>query len=211
MVKVKLCGITNDKDAVWAAGLGVDFMGFNFYKDSPRVISDANAKKIIGKLPPFIGTVGVFVNEDIKEIKRIVRKTGIRIVQLHGDESVEYLQELKNNVPGIEIIKAFRMSGEEVLSRIPAYDVNYYLLDACVEGTAGGTGEVFNWELAVKAKEFGKPVILAGGITPENVGEAIKKVKPFCVDTASGVERLPRRKDYNKVHDLLERVREASI
>ena len=209
MVKVKLCGITNDKDAGWAAGLGVDFMGFNFFKDSPRAISDANAKIIIAKLPPFISTVGVFVDEDIKEIKRIVKKTGIKIVQLHGSESVAYVAELKNSIPGIEIIKAFRMKGEETLSEIPAYDVNYYLLDAYVEGVPGGTGAVFNWELAARAKDFGKPVILAGGITPRNVAAAIEKVKPFCVDAASGVERLPRRKDYDLVHELLERVREA--
>jgi len=210
MTKVKICGITNEKDAVWASGLGVDYLGFNFYKNSPRVVSPKNAAGIIEKLPPFIGTVGVFVNEEVKAVKSIVKKTKIKILQLHGDESVEYCGELKSMFPEIEIIKAFRIENEESLLRIPAYNnVNYYLLDAYVPGIEGGTGEVFNWELAVKAKEFGKQIFLAGGLNPGNVMEAIEKVTPYCVDTASGVERLNRRKDYDKVHDFLEKVREA--
>ena len=114
-------------------------------------------------------------------------------------------------IAGIEIIKAFRIESEETLKRIPAYDVNYYLLDAYVEGVPGGTGEAFNWDLAVKAKEYGKPVFLAGGLTPDNVKEAIEKVKPYCVDAASGIERLPRRKDYNKLHDFINKAREVRI
>ena len=211
MVKVKVCGITNDKDALWASGLGVDYMGFIFYKDSPRVITPKHALEIIKNLPPFICAVGVFVNEELKVIKSIVKKTGIKIVQLHGDESVEYCNELKSMIPGIKIMKAFRIENEETLKNIPAYDVNYYLLDAYVEGVPGGTGEAFNWDLAVKAKECGKPVFLAGGLTPDNVKEAIEKVKPYCVDAASGIERLPRRKDYNKMHDFINKAREVRI
>ncbi len=210
MVKVKICGITNKKDAVWASGLGVDYLGFNFYKNSPRAVSPKNAREIIAQLPPFIGTVGVFVNEEMKVIKSIVKKTGIKVLQLHGDETVEYCGELKTMFDGIEIIKAFRIENEESLQKIPAYDVNYYLLDTYVPGVEGGTGEVFNWDLAVKAKEFGKPVFLAGGLNPGNVKEAAGKVTPYCVDTASGVERLPRRKDYDRMHDFIEGVRNAA-
>lgn len=199
-IKVKICGITNYEDALLAANLGADYVGFNFYKDSPRKISIKLAKEIISKLPHFVTPAGIFVNEDLDVVLKTVKKCGIKLIQLHGNENPDYCAEIfaKSAIP---IIKSFRVSDEKSLEPISSYinTVNYFLLDAYVAGVEGGTGEVFNWDLAVKVKELNKPIFLAGGLTYENVTTAIEKVLPFCVDVASGVERLPRRKDFEKM------------
>ncbi len=207
MVKIKICGITNEKDALWAVNLGADYIGFNFYKDSPRKISPKLAGQIIGRLPPFAQPVGLFVNAEMKIVKRIAEKCRLNVVQLHGEETPEYCRELQTQSARLKIIKAFRMRGEENLGDIERYNVDYYLLDSYVPGVEGGTGEVFNWDLAVEAKQFNKPVFLAGGLTPDNVIPAIEKVNPYGVDVASGVERTPRRKDYNLMREFINRIR----
>jgi len=207
MVRIKICGITNEKDALWAVNLGVDYIGFNFYKDSPRKISPKLAAQIIGKLPSFTQPVGVFVNEEMKVVKRIAEKCRLNLVQLHGKETPEYCRELQTQSPRLKMIKAFRMRGKENLDGIENYGVDYYLLDSYVPGIEGGTGEIFNWDLAVEAKQFGKPVFLAGGLSPDNVTQAIEKVDPYGVDVASGVERTPRRKDYNLMREFISRIR----
>jgi len=208
MTKIKICGVTNEKDAMWAASFGVDYIGFNFYKKSPRKVSCEMALKIVSLLPLFIRTVGIFVDDEIKVIKRTVSKCGIKTVQLHGGESADYCRSLKESLPGTEVIKAFRIKDETSLDTIPQYAAaDYYLLDTYVPGIEGGTGEVFNWDMAVKAGDFGKPIFLAGGIKPSNVIEAIEKVKPFCIDVASGIEKTPRRKDFNMMHELVNKVR----
>jgi phosphoribosylanthranilate isomerase len=208
MVKVKICGITNYDDALLVANLGSDFIGFNFYKDSPRKISVKLAKEIISKMPPFVSTVGVFVDEMQEEVVKTAKKAGLKYIQLHGNETPEYCKTV-SAAASLPIIKAFRIADEKSLESIPPYadSVNYFLLDAYVPGEPGGTGEVFNWELALKAKEMGKPVFLAGGLTPENVTDAILKVMPFAVDVASGVERLQRRKDYDKMNKFIRAAR----
>lgn len=217
MVKIKICGITNDKDALWATNLGADYLGFNFYKESPRKISPELAKKIITSLPPFVTSVGVFVNEEIKTVLKIVKKCNLSLVQLHGEETAEYCFQLKSKVqnPNSKIIKAFRIRDERSLEVIPQYleKVDYFLLDTYVEGVEGGTGEIFNWDLAVKTKELisSKPIFLAGGLTPENVQGAIKRVQPYAVDVASSVERLPRRKDYEKMKSFIQAVKGVKI
>jgi phosphoribosylanthranilate isomerase len=202
--KVKICGVTNLKDATLVASLGADYIGLNLYKESPRKVSVKMAKDIIATLPPFITPVAVFVDEDITEAGKILKKCGFKMVQLHGNESVEYCTQLKvaANIP---LIKAFRILDENSLSLMIDYKdvVDYFLLDAYVAGEPGGTGETFNWELALKAKELNKSVFLAGGLTPDNVLDAIEKVQPFCVDSASGVERLPTKKDYDKLKDFI--------
>ncbi|MDD5354736.1 MAG: phosphoribosylanthranilate isomerase, partial [bacterium] len=195
MVKIKICGITCAQDATWAANLGADFIGLNFFKDSPRKISPQNALEILKEIPPFVSSVGVFVNEDIKNIVKLVKKLSLSLVQLHGEETVEYCRQIKEAVPGIKIIKAFRIKDETVFDSMRPYleIADYFLLDVYVEGIAGGTGATFNWDLALKAKELGKPIFLAGGLTPENVQEAVDKAKPFAADVASGIERSPKR------------------
>lgn len=224
MTKVKICGITNEKDALWATNLGADYLGFNFFAGSPRKISPELAKKIIAKLPPFISTVGVFVNEEIKTVLKIVKKCNLSLVQLHGEETAEYCEKFKVESLKLKvgIIKAFRIENEKSLEPISQYveKVDYFLFDTYVPGIEGGTGVPMsreNWDLALKVKEMfistsnPKPIFLAGGLNPENVQEAVIKVKPYAVDVASGIERLPRRKDYEKMKTFIQAVRNMKI
>lgn len=205
MVKVKICGITNLEDAMASAEYGADAIGFIFYENSSRYITPADAIPIIKKLPPFITTVGVFVNEPVDKVKQIKALTGIDIIQLHGDETPDMCGTIGNNV-----IKAFRVSGQEsgVRGQLSKYKVSAYLLDTHREGLPGGTGETFNWDIAIEAKKYGR-IILAGGLTPDNVAEAVKKVRPYAVDVASGVEKRPGKKDLNKVKKFIERAKGA--
>jgi phosphoribosylanthranilate isomerase len=204
MVKVKICGVTNTDDAILVANLGADYIGFNFYKESPRKVSVNKAKEMIEKLPSFVTSVGDFVDEELNEVVKIAKKSALKMIQLHGNETVDYCSQLVL-LTSLPIIKCFRIENEGSLQQLEAYkDVaNYFLLDAHVPGQPGGTGEVFNWDIAVKAKELNKPMFLAGGLTPENIKDAISKVQPFAVDVASGVERLQRRKDYDKMNKFV--------
>lgn len=208
-MKVKICGLTNKEDAVWALNYGADFLGINFWKESPRYVSFATAKKWVPELPSFASVIGVFVDADVKEMAQAVENLKLKGIQLHGEEPVEKASELRTMLDGkglsVFITKAFRIQDEASLSKLPDYQphVDYFLLDAFVEGQPGGTGATFNWDLAVKAKEVGKPIFLAGGLTPENVKEAGKKVAPFAVDVASGVEKSPKRKDSQKLNDFI--------
>ena len=193
---VKICGITKLEDALIAADLGADILGFIFAKGSPRAISAYEAGEIIGKLLPAITPVGVFVNSPLEEVQAVIEQSGIKCVQLHGKESPYYCQNI--NVP---VIKAFRVNKdfcEEILSE---YSVEAYLLDTYVNGTAGGTGKTFDWNIAVKAKSYGR-IILAGGLTPENVADAITRVGPYGIDISSGVESAPGKKDREKLKRL---------
>ena len=208
-MKTKICGITNKEDATWALNYGADFIGINFYKDSPRHCSLSNAEKWAPQLPSFANVVGVFVNAGQKELLHHVTHLNLKGVQLHGDETPEDVASLKEAIAGtgrkVVMIKSFRMKDEQTLDRLASYApvVDYFLLDSYVEGEEGGTGTRFNWNLAVKAKELGKPIFLAGGLTPENVKEAVKKVQPFAVDVASGVEKSPRKKDPEKIKTFI--------
>lgn len=203
-MRVKICGITNEEDARWAVNLGADFLGFNFYRKSPRKISVKLASEIIAKLPSWVEGVGVFVNAKINEALKIAAKTNLKIVQLHGDESPRYCAMVKSKNPELKIIKAIRVKDELSLEKLFFYKkVDFILLDTWVEDREGGTGQTFNWELARKVKEVGRPIFLSGGLNPENVVEAVEKVKPFGVDVASGVERLPRRKNYEKLKKFI--------
>lgn len=197
MIKVKICGITNKEDALYAAGCGADALGFIFYEKSPRYIEPDNAKTIIAALPPFVTTVGVFVNKDFNDIRDITLLTGVTVVQLHGDESPSYC----NLVEG-KLIKAIRVKNDSSIEGLKKYDVDAFLLDSFDKNSFGGSGLTFDWKLAEKAKQYGK-IILAGGLTPDNVEEAVKKVVPYGVDVNSGVEKKPGIKNKNKVKEFI--------
>jgi phosphoribosylanthranilate isomerase len=204
MVRIKICGITGVRDARTAARLGADALGFNFYKGSPRYIRPERARAIIEALPPFITNVGVFVDESADEVIRIARVAGLDAVQLHGDERPSVVHA----VNGVRRIKAIRVRDARDVERCRRYRVEAYLLDAYVPEKRGGTGATFNWELAREAAAFG-PIILAGGLNPENVAEAIRVAQPYAVDVASGVESEPGKKDRALMEAFIREVRGA--
>jgi phosphoribosylanthranilate isomerase len=204
-VRVKICGIRSLEEASTAVRLGADALGFNFWPPSPRYITPQAARDIIRQLHPFITCVGVFVNENLETIMDIVSKVGLNTVQLHGDESPEFCDSL-----GVmRVIKAIRVSTGFRISSIKDYRVSAVLLDAKVAGNYGGTGQRFDWNLAIQAKRFA-PIILAGGISAENVADAILTVRPMAVDVCSGVEAEPGRKDLNRMKQLMEAVERAN-
>jgi phosphoribosylanthranilate isomerase len=201
MVKVKICGITNEDDALQAVDAGADALGFVFYDLSPRCITFEAAERIIRKLPPFVATVGVFVNNPASFISSAVERSGIGVVQLHGDETPAFCSGLRH-----KLVKAFRVRDITSLEAIRDFPVSGYLLDAYVPGTYGGTGLTFNWETARIAKQYG-PIILAGGLNPSNVLSAVETVEPYGIDVSSGVEASPGKKDHAKVTELIRRAK----
>lgn len=208
-MKVKICGITNKDDAIWAINYGADHIGLNFWKESKRHVSLATASNWVPELPGFASLVGVFVNAAEADIIKTVTKLNLKGVQLHGDETPAQITALRISLEGagkkVFIIKAFRVKDEETLRQLDAFKdvVDYFLLDSYDPEQVGGTGAVFNWDLAIKAKELGKPVFLAGGLVPDNVKQAVKKVQPYAVDVASGVEKSPKKKDLEKMKDFI--------
>jgi len=188
-MRVKICGITNSEDAQAAIELGADALGFVFAK-SPRQVTRELARDIIERLPPFVSPVGVFVDEQVNTIKEVCNFCNVHIVQLHGSEAPLYINDLK----GYKIIKAFRIREEDDLKPLANYKPHAFLLDSYVKGVMGGTGVAFNWEVARQAHKYGT-IILSGGLTPENVREAIHIVKPYAVDVSSGVESSLGKKD----------------
>jgi len=209
-VKIKICGITNEEDAVWAVNLGVNYIGFNFHKDSPRKVSLDLATRMAPKIPPFVPTVGVFVEQTVEEIVKTASKVGLAGVQLHGNHTPEDCRFISERLE-VFIVRAFRVAEEKDLEPLPLFvDVcPYFLLDARVDGALGGTGQTFPWDLAVRARAFKKPIFLAGGLTPDNVGEAVELVRPFAVDVASGVEKSPKRKDFDKMKKFIQGAKDA--
>ncbi|PKN16181.1 MAG: phosphoribosylanthranilate isomerase [Deltaproteobacteria bacterium HGW-Deltaproteobacteria-23] len=205
MVKVKICGITNLADALVAVDAGADALGFVFYEKSTRCVNPLEAANIIAKLPPFIQTVGLFVNEDIEKLNWTTNYCGLDVVQLHGDETPEDCHEVNRRV-----IKAFRMQNNISIDPLGRYQVSGFLLDAWSPDAYGGTGRTFNWELAGAARQYG-PVILAGGLSLDNVAEAIKAVQPYAVDVSSGVETAPGKKDAELVKEFIRRAKEFLV
>jgi phosphoribosylanthranilate isomerase len=191
MVRIKICGITNLDDALLAAALGADALGFIFYLKSPRYVAPEAARAIIAQLPPLVTSVGVFVDEPAAVVQELAARTGLDWIQVHGQESPEYCRSL-----GRRVIKGFRLQDAESLSELAPFRgaVQALLLDTYKKGQVGGTGEIFDWRLAGEAKKYGR-IILAGGLTPENVAQAIAAVQPQAVDTASGTEAAPGKKD----------------
>ncbi len=201
-MKVKICGITNIDDALYAAELGADALGFIFVKLSPRHISPSVARKIIQALPPFVMTVGVFADMTYNDILEIIDQTSIGCAQLHGEETPKQLA--KYPVPAY---KSFRVDSNFNLEILRRYKGPAFLLDTKIFGKLGGTGQTFDWEIAVKAKEYGR-VILAGGLTPDNIIDAVRIVQPYAVDVNSGVEERPGKKDYTKLKLLFDKIKQ---
>ena len=197
-VTVKICGITSEADALAAAEAGADAIGLMFYEGSPRHVTLERAKAISAALPQHVMRVGVFVNAEEAFVHQALTECMLNILQFHGDETPEECSRYP-----VMTLKAFRVQGEETLAQLEAYPSAGYLLDAYVKDALGGTGATFNWDLAVRAQEFGKPIFLAGGLTPENVVEAVRKVQPFGVDVSSGVESEPGRKDAEQMRTFV--------
>lgn len=200
-VLVKICGITNLDDAMSAVEFGADFIGFNFYPDSPRYIAPPFAKEITGEMPSAVGKVGIFVNEDSRKVSDLAIDLSLDYLQFHGDETPEYC-----NAFGRPWFKAFRLKDDKALLEIPYYHSEWLLVDAHVEKIFGGSGITSNWDLARKAKSCGL-LFLSGGLNPGNVEVALKAVGPYAVDTASGVESSPGVKDVYKMEEFISRVK----
>ncbi len=197
-MKVKICGITRREDAAIAVRAGADALGFVFVRSSKRWIDPEKASAIIRSLPSHVTPVGVFVNATRDEIHAVVRTTGIRLLQLHGDETPEEASGL-----GLPVWKAFRVKPKFDTALLAAFHTDGFLLDTYVEGSYGGTGKTFNWEVALAAKKYGQ-IILSGGIAPDNVAAAIRVVTPYAIDVSSGVESSPGVKDAGKIARLFD-------
>ncbi len=201
--RVKICGITNLEDALAAVAAGADALGFVFYEKSSRYVAPLKVQRIVSELPPFVTTVGLFVNATAEKIIQTMTMARLTVVQLHGDESPEDC-----SLDPYPVIKALPVKDAESLNGIDRYQVTALLLDAWSGKQYGGTGRSFDWQLA-RHLTGRMPLILAGGLTPENVAEAIHVVNPYAVDVSSGVEERPGRKDHHKINKFILQVRNA--
>jgi phosphoribosylanthranilate isomerase len=208
--RVKICGMTRLEDASFAASAGVDALGFIFYDKSPRCVDLGTARTIIDSLPPFIDKVGVFVNAAIEEVQQVAA-IGLTAIQLHGSETPDYCKELNKKVSFCSLIKAFRVGSESTASEFSQYStvVDAFLLDTYVKGAKGGTGEVFDWGLIDKLA-LARPLLLAGGLEPSNIEQAIRSTTSYCFDVNSGVEVSPGVKDHKKIEKLMSLVKKVA-
>jgi len=205
-MKVKVCGMTSYEDAAMALDHGVDALGFNFFPRSPRYVSPMSARRIIERIPPLAVIVGLFVNEPQPEdVSEMARAAGVQVVQLHGDENPEYCRRLRE----WPLIKALRVGKSQTEDNLEDYPVRAFLLDSRDDVLFGGTGKPFDWNRALEVKKV-RPVILAGGLRPDNVQEAIRMVMPYAVDVCSGVESAPGKKDGRRLKEFMDEVRNVS-
>jgi len=202
---IKICGITTPADGQAAAEAGADLIGLMFYPDSPRYVTLETAEAIAAALPARVRRVGVFVNAQVELIHAAIAQCGLDWLQFHGEESPAFCARFS-----LPTIKAFRLRDATSLELLRAYDTDAWLLDAWSPGQRGGTGATFNWALAVEAAQHGRPIFLAGGLTPANVVEAIRVVRPFGVDVSSGVESAPGRKDIARMQAFVAAARAAA-
>ena len=212
MTFIKICGITTLDDALAAVDAGADALGFNFYQRSPRYISPANAREITNQLPPSILKVGVFVNEELQSLLTIASDANLSAVQLHGDETPGYCSQLREKY----VIKAFGAGNKFDWRAVDRYDVQAIMLDTKDDLLRGGTGRVFDWSIARRANSStansAKPkLFLAGGLSPENVAEAIATVKPYGVDACSSLECSPGKKDHARMRAFVNAVRNVAL
>ena len=217
MVLIKICGITNLADARAAIGAGADMLGFNFYAGSPRFIGSQQASDTITALraesessAQGITFVGVFVNEQSPEtLMNLARETGLDAVQLHGKESVEFCRKLKELGPDLMVIKALRAGDGFQPADATRYETDAIMLDAFHTDLYGGTGQVFDWTLGRRTRELVPRLFLAGGLSPENVNQAIAEVRPYAVDVCSSVELKPGQKDAGRMKAFVDAVRSS--
>ncbi len=205
MTKIKICGITNMEDALAAVKLGADALGFVFYRKSKRYVNPAKAFEITKSLPPFIKKVGVFSNEDHGVIRDITREVKLDLLQIHGDETPGYCEQLES-----PYIKAFRVKDESSLDQINDFNTDYILFDTYSKDEYGGTGRAFDWEMLKDRPFENKYVILSGGLNPGNVSEAVSLLGPYAVDVSSGVEESPGKKDIEKINKFIEAVKNGN-
>jgi phosphoribosylanthranilate isomerase/indole-3-glycerol phosphate synthase/phosphoribosylanthranilate isomerase len=205
--QIKICGLTTVEESLACAELGADAIGCVFYPPSPRFVTDHQAKEICNALPPLVWSVGVFVNNTLSEILTRVNHIGLRAVQLHGQETQGLVEELQNE--GVAVIKALFANGRPAFSDAPRYQVRAFLAECAGERLPGGSGKAWNWSLA-SALSGDHLLILAGGLTPENVAQAVEDASPDAVDVSSGVESQPGTKDLQKVRDFLDAVRHST-
>ncbi len=203
MTRIKICGITNMIDALAAAELGVDMLGFIFYDKSKRYVELKAVRSIVNELPGSILKVGVFVDEERGKVLDIARDVSLDILQFHGDETPEYCAFFKDEY---KVMKAFRVKDSASLRKVNDYIADYYLFDTYLKSSAGGTGKTFDWKL-LKDFEVLKPFILSGGLDPDNVGKAIVEVAPYGVDVSTGVESSPGKKDIGLLKKFVTNVR----
>lgn len=206
MTLVKICGITNLDDASAAVAAGADLLGFNFYKPSPRYITPQHAREIVQRFPNVVLKVGVFVNEELDEVQTIMREAGLGALQLHGDESPDYCSKF----PGWYVIKTFAVTDTFDVQAAEAYDVDAIMLDTKHNHLRGGTGRVFDWSVARQAALTIPKLYLAGGLSPENVENAIKTVRPYAVDACSALEERPGKKNHDRMRVFINTVRRAA-
>jgi phosphoribosylanthranilate isomerase len=202
-VKIKICGITNLKDAETAVRLGADALGFVLAPGSPRSIRSADAAAIISGLPALVTRVGVYVNPTQEEVRSALGEGMLDLVQLHGEETPEFCAAF----PG-RVLKAIHVKSTASIEEMKRYTVRGFVLDRYEENKAGGTGKPFDWLLGREAKRYGW-IVLAGGLTPENVNDAIRTVRPHGIDVSSGVESAPGKKDPDKIRRFIENARES--
>jgi len=203
VTRVKICGITEFEDARDAALLGADAIGLNFHPKSPRYIDPSRASKILEKIPPFVTTVGVFVNHpDPQNLEDFALSLGLHAVQLHGNETPDYCSMIQR----VKVIKVLKVDSNFRVDSLRNHGSGTFLLDSC----APGTGATFNWSLVYGANAFGS-IIIAGGLTSDNVSEVVTTLHPFAVDVASGVESRSGKKDYEKMRRFIEAVQRADV
>lgn len=205
MTLVKICGITNLDDALMAVRFKADMIGLNFYPQSPRFVDTARAKYIAGNMPNDTRTVGVFVNYAAEKVVEIASEVGLDMIQLHGDETQAYIDRAKS-ITNLPILKAIRVQNGGTIAE---FVVDGVLLDAFSRGEYGGTGITFDWEVAAEYKERYPVLFLAGGLSPENVAEAVRRVRPYAVDVASGVELAKGKKDPEKMESFIRNAKQV--
>jgi phosphoribosylanthranilate isomerase len=208
MTLVKICGITNLPDALAAVEAGADLLGFNFYPPSPRYIEPRKAREIIDQLPRHVLTVGVFVNQETPDsLRQIATEAGVAAVQLHGDESAAYCQELAD----LYVIKVLAVRKKFNVQLAAAYDVKAIMLDASDKKLRGGTGRVFDWSVAEEVRKLVPRLFLAGGLSTENVQQAISLVNPYGVDACSSLEDVPGKKNHQRLRAFVKSVRDVKL
>jgi phosphoribosylanthranilate isomerase len=208
-IRIKVCGTTNLEDALAAVEAGVDALGFIFHPKSPRYVEPETARRIIAELPPFVNTVGVFVDRPLAELAEIIRFCGLSCAQLHGQEPPDYCEQLARACSPCQIIKALRVGQHLQAKDVALYHdyVRGFLLDTYQKGQEGGTGQTFDWSL-IAPLHLRRPFILAGGLDASNVRAAVEAARPYGVDVNSGVESSPGRKDHALIRAVVRAVRQ---